>query len=125
MLCNECQVFGCPAILLFYVAVVLDVFVCRQAAAFLGSALPPAPPAHMHAAASWLQKKIAAREDASLSREKAGLQHAQEVEARVAAFDDKEKKALRVGLAVACLLSPALLIRLLLFMLHPKTLAAA
>ena len=48
-----------------------------------------------------LQKKVAAREEASLAHERAALQHAQELEARVAGFDAKEKKALRVG---ACML---------------------
>lgn len=44
-----------------------------------------------------LQKKIAARDEASLAHERAALGHAQELEGRVAAFDAKEKKALRVG----------------------------
>ena len=43
------------------------------------------------------QRRIAAREEASLQREKATLQHAQELEGRVAALDSKEKKLLRVG----------------------------
>lgn len=44
-----------------------------------------------------LQKRIAAREDASLAHEKAALAGAAELEARVAAFDAKEKKAMRVS----------------------------
>jgi hypothetical protein len=46
---------------------------------------------------SLLQKNIAAREEASLAHERAALQAAQELEARVAAYDAKEKAALRVG----------------------------
>lgn len=44
-----------------------------------------------------VQKKIAARDEASLAREKGALATAAELEERVAAFDSKEKKALRVG----------------------------
>ncbi len=46
-----------------------------------------------------VQKRIQAREDASLAREKTTLQHVQELEARIAGFDSKEKKMLRVRLA--------------------------
>ena len=35
--------------------------------------------------------------EASLAHERAALQHVQELEARVAAFDSKEKATLRVG----------------------------
>ena len=44
-----------------------------------------------------MQKRIQAREDASVAREKTTLQHVRELEARVSAFDSKEKKVLRVG----------------------------
>lgn len=52
----------------------------------------------------WVQKKIAARDEASLAREKGALATATELEERVAAFDTKEKKALRVGGWVGVLL---------------------
>ena len=42
------------------------------------------------------QKKMAARDDASQAREKAALAAAAELEERVASFDAKEKKAMRV-----------------------------
>lgn len=43
------------------------------------------------------QKKLSAREDAAAARERGAAQLASELEERVAAFDAKEKKALRVG----------------------------
>ena len=52
---------------------------------------------HLPCVCRLLQKKVAAREEASLAHERAALQLAQELEARVAGFDAKEKKALRVG----------------------------
>ena len=58
----------------------------------IGSLSPCAP-----SCASLLQKQTASREEASLAHERAALQHAQELEARVAAFDAKETTTLRVG----------------------------
>lgn len=45
------------------------------------------------------QRKIAARDEASLAHEKAAVAAAQELEARVASFDTKEKATLRVSAA--------------------------
>lgn len=53
---------------------------------------------HLPPVACIPQKRIAAREDASVAHEKAALAGAAELEARVAAFDSKEKKALRVSM---------------------------
>lgn len=55
---------------------------------------------HLPPVACIPQKRIAAREDASVAHEKAALAGAAELEARVAAFDSKEKKALRVSMLV-------------------------
>ena len=71
---------------------------CMSCIAFQPSSRCNRCPPLWHAAAlPYLQKKITARDDASLAREKGALAAATELEERVAAFDAKEKKALRVG----------------------------
>lgn len=43
-----------------------------------------------------LQRRVAAREEESLARERATLGHVREMEARLAALDERERKTRRV-----------------------------